>query len=642
MKLFKSTILAMLGMAVALTSCSDDDKYEPGNTQAGAYFVDASQTAYINDETSVFEVEVFRTPQGGNEYTVVAEDPSGLFSIPTTVTFAGSELSTKIVISCDPSKFEYNDATEIKLSVGDPISYASNTTVVEVVKGYPRISEPFDTKRGTYIFAGYYSGYQEDVPVFKAYLPTTPDKDVNIVIGSLEDDEPLYPGIELIVNIPDMSARDANGNIPVNVPSQYYTDNATYGRVCVADEYTWYTVYIPSIGKRVKDEVIEEAKGKSFFDPESGLFTLNVTYYVPDYDDGISRFGTTNEYFQLDGYPVYDVQIEYNGLFINRNEDKEARATVTCGADVSKVRTYMVEGTDIDAAMEAIFANAEGVTIYNGQDEFQATFPITKGGTYTIVAISYDETGEAQQLGYDTFDIVLGESGGESEDGDWVDFGTVDYMDSWVVFAYTSDYIDFAYSVPVQKSTSNPSLYRLIQPYGAECPVYEMNKYPADRNIIFYADAATGNVCVERQLCGFGNSTTKGEMAINSLEGYYMAEKGWSMESTIATLKANDYETSYLEDGLITIPDALFGSAGLGGNGYQWQTEAGETAPTYIILPDASDNVRARVKAQVVAKPALGGVVAKAKQKKVANLTLSPRSKRVHPKKHLMLRNSLK
>lgn len=622
MKLFKSSILAILGLAIGLTSCSDE-KYVAGETGPGAYFAQGSMaTMNCSPEGTSFKVPVMRTNEGPLTYSLSSMDESGLFSIPTSVTFDGNSTVTDLVISYDNTKLVEGQPYEISLIIDSNFQYGGSTLNLTVVMQPDMVSESFGI--GTYYYGSTVmasivnSSIDPDLPMLKAYMPNNPDKNIIYTIEHWAVDT------DLNIEMPDATEVYDDGTITVFVPEQNtgYIDDEN-GRLCITDAYNFFM-------NNGMPAQAENAKDMSFFDPATGTFYLYVFYNVPDYvdEDGQGGYAYGDfgyQTFQLDGYPDNSISVTYDGLFTNRDQEMTARATIECGADVAKVGAIMVEGNDVEAALNAVLEGGSDVQEFTGAEVINASFEVTVGGQYTIVAVSYDEAGDAAEYDSDTFDIIIGV---DPDAENWNPLGLADFADGWVIPAFSIENVqleplDWAFSIPVQQYVGEEyvegALYRLVNPYGKEHPLTEagLNAYQAKRNIEFHVlDSFAG---ILPQLSGFGASNWGGEMTIGTIEGYYMDKEGFSLEVVASVLKADEevaWQTCNYEDGTLEVPLPIWGYPNNDGDrfGYNWKSYKS----AYIFMPDVDSQVRAKIKARNVAAPKITGLSLKANRAKKA------------------------
>lgn len=620
MKFFKSSIFAVLGLAVALTACSDDKDhpdYAPAGASAGAYFNAASPKAYyVSDAMTSFDVLVYRTKDAGATFEVSAEDASGLFTVPTTVTFNGSDLTTNITVTFDPSKLVVDQPYPVTLTLVESSGYGQKSYTFNVVKADPMVTESLGA--GNYTYYCIWSGDDPDLPVQVSYMPSTPNN-LTVTISNWGGGAPLD------IEVPDVKNVDASGATTVYVHPQFtgYV-HSTYGEVWVADLYSYMVDYFePLMGKEYQKDPYA-----SFYVPEKGKFSLDMIYFIPKYEKGESYLGNqTYEYFQLDGYPNYDVEVTYDGLFITKDGRMTANATLAVGDDTEEVKAVMVKGKDPQVGLDAIKADGDDVQSFNQTGSFSATFPVTEGGDYTIVVATFGE-GELQNAASDSFQITIGD-----DNADWDNIGTGGMMDGWVMAAFSIkgvpiDVTEYGFQVPIQQHKTDKTLYRLVQPYGPNYPLADNNAYPATRNIQFILDE--GIILIQPQLCGFGTTNWAGEMTIGNQAGYILSV---NEGATVAQVKNFMIGKGYVldeyvdEDGYAMINKPWIGAPAIGDGsfGYTWQNPQA----AYIFMPDASDEVKALAKAKNVAAPKING------------LSQSMRAKKANTEKRAILARSV-
>ena len=607
MKLFKSSIFAVLGLAVALTACSDDKDhpdYSPAGASAGAYFANGSPEKYfVSDDMTSFDVQVYRTKDAGATFQVAAEDASGLFTVPTSVTFDGSNLATNITITFDPSKLVVDQPYQLKLTLAEVSGYGEESYTFNVIKSDPMVTESLGGCNYTYNCI--WSGTDEGLPVAISYMPSTPDN------WTVTVSEWGY-GVDLDIDVPNVKNLDASGATSVYIHPQYTGYNhSTYGEVWVADLYSYMVDYLePLLGEQYQKD-----PDGSFYIPDKGYMALNLIYFIPKYEEGESYIGQqTYEYLQLDGYPNYDVQVTYDGLFISKTGQMTANATVSVGDDTEEMKAVMVEGRDPQVGLDAINADSDGVQSFTQTGSYTIKFPVSAGGDYTIVVATLG-AGEVQEVAYDSFQITIGD-----DNADWDDLGTGAMADGWCMAAFTVegqpiDVNDYQFQVPVQQHKEDKTLYRLVQPYGPNFPVAHLNAYPATRNIQFILDG--GIILVKPQLCGFGTANWKDELRIANLAGLLLENNpGVSIEAIKRQiLSENEPLDEYVkEDAYAMVNTPLFAAPGIG-NGtsyYSWTN----TQASYIYLPASTAETKAKVRAKAVAAPIINGLSQSVRAKK--------------------------
>lgn len=122
-------------MSIALASCSDDD-YTPGPQSQGYYFPKESVTeVYFGEDATQFAFTVMRT-DAEEAATVNLEvvEESGLFNVPSTVSFAAGKNMADVTVTFDPSELDYKDYT-FTISIPEDQKYLYGLTDYEFTAG---------------------------------------------------------------------------------------------------------------------------------------------------------------------------------------------------------------------------------------------------------------------------------------------------------------------------------------------------------------------------------------------------------------------------------------------------------------------------------------------------------------------------
>lgn len=597
MKLFKLSILAMFGMALTLTACHDDE-YTEGAQSPGAYFADnLPEVVAIPLEGSSFDVVVSRTgTDAPASYTLTATDPSGLFTIPTTVEFADGALTSVVNVTFDPTKIVTDKEYPITLTLSGASEYGQASYSFVAVRANPIETEDLGVAR--YDYTAYLTGYST-APTTKSWNPADPNH-LTITMS-----EWGMQGVPFNIDVPDVTAVE-NGETHCYVKPQYTgMDNDNYGQVWCADIYSFYKDYIQN------DEKAAEYVNDTYYTPERGLFTLHMVYFVPFYGTGGSHFEPNTEYLQLPGYPDQSIVVEYIGTMMKPDGTFAANVKCVPGPDVAKYNAVVVPGDDPAAAIKAILDGAEGVQEVSGADEKTLEFPIEEGGVYTAVAVTYDESGEPIEYGSATFEILLGEP-------EWNEVGMCDYADGFIAPGFGVEGV--SYAVPLLQSKKDPKLYYLNSPYTQEaCPLYSVNDNTVKYRIAFSVEDPTF-VYVAPQTSGFlSPGNFNGMLTVCNLEGNYVAgNPGVPFDDIKAFLISKGYATMFstFEDGVVTINNCRFIE---GEKMYSWKSKA----PGYIYFPEASETAKRKVAARNVARPVFKGMKAIAAKSMMKKETLS-------------------
>lgn len=598
MKLFKSSILAVLALGAALTSCNEtsDVTYVPGAQDPGAFFASNIETAIVvaEDATSA-EIQINRTSDLITEANISAVDDSKLFTIPGTVVFDEGKGVAPLTITFDPNKLELGKSYPVKLSIANASNYGQGVCEFVIIRGAAAVTEKFGEGTGSYTFGNYWSGTMPDVSVYKTYNPNNPDKDVVITFKNILPPTEEVPPTDITIHIADMTP-DEDGNVNISVEPVYVLEDNN-GKVYYTDAYTW----LVNAGR---PDLAEQFKGLSTYNVNTGLFTIMSVYYLPE-KGATASYGQKYEYLQMDGFPNYEVSVTYNGFLSKPDGSYQALATVVSGEDVATVRAGLVFGNNVELLIKNLTGEDDSKFVeFEGGSEKEVRLSFEEAGTYTIGAVTFDAKGEAQMLDYTTFEVAF-----SNDNADWTSLGNTDFGDGWILASYLKpEYtvLDALYPVEIQRNKKDANLYRLIEPWGSNSPLAQFNKNPRKRNLEFSIGSKA--VFVTPQEAGFTDEY--GDFTVCNFEGYLKAANPEASETAIfAVLEKNGTEATSIvndeEQGMyIEVPACMF-DLNNAGELYTWKNNP----HGYIFMPDATTNVKAKVTARNIARPAKGSML---------------------------------
>lgn len=598
MKLFKSSILAVLALGAALTSCNEtsDVTYVPGAQDPGAFFASNIETAIVvaEDATSA-EIQINRTSDLITEANISAVDDSKLFTIPGTVVFDEGKGVAPLTITFDPNKLELGKSYPVKLSIANASNYGQGVCEFVIIRGAAAITEKFGEGTGSYTFGNYWKGTMTDVPVYKTYNPNNPDKDVVITFKNVLPPTEEVPPTDITIHIADMTP-DEDGNVNISVEPVYVLEDDE-GKVYYTDAYTW----LVNAGR---PDLAEQFKGLSTYNVNTGLFTIMSVYYLPE-RGATASYGQKYEYLQMDGFPNYEVSVTYSGFLSKPDGSYQALATVVSGEDVATVRAGLVFGNNVELLIKNLTGEDDSKFVeFEGGTEKEVRLSFEEAGTYTLGAVTFDAKGEAQMLDYTTFEVAF-----SNDNADWTSLGNTDFGDGWILSAYLKpEYtvLDALYPVEIQRNKKDANLYRLIEPWGSNSPLADLNKNPRKRNLEFSIGSKA--IFITPQEAGFTGE--KGDFTVCNFEGYLKAANPEASETAIfAVLEKNGIEATSIvndeEQGMyIEVPACMF-DLNNAGELYTWKNNP----HGYIFMPDATTNVKAKVTARNIARPAKGSML---------------------------------
>lgn len=591
MKSYKLIIPALVAaLSVGFTACDDDDDYTEGVKTPGAFFPEGLSTALEQvPEATSLDLPVQRTDvDAPSSYTVTLADTSGVFSAPATVSFADSSLVSALTLSYDPAKLVMDVPYAVSVTLGDANVYGDATYNFTVTKTIPKITVDAGPKgTATYTYVARYEGAQDkNLKAYYKYSVNSTARTYYIegAFGDGEDDETT---ITFEIEMPD-STNIINGKIPCEVYMQETKVPLEGATVYVADYY-WAMV---ALGQDPNDAKLLQYKANSYYVPADGLFVLDIVQMT-----AAGQGWTGYDEVQLAGFPKLNVEVAYKGMFYDPQNNASVLAIVNSGADCKVVKVALVNTASATAAVQAVTSGAVEAQEVDGGTEVEVALPVTEGGNYYLVAVSYDEDGVAQKSATQKVTVALGE--------EWESLGMGLMQDGWVLPSYLEDYTEVLANVEIAKSNLRENKYALINPFGENNILTAKGVNLSNGKAVVEFEIDGTWVSMEPQACGFVDED--GAWSISNVEGFHKAKYPDYSNSTIQAAIANQgIELSTFEDGVVVIPMAMFGIDDAFGYTYKVPTTS------LIQFPGADEAVVAKAKAKAIAAPNVNGIAGKA------------------------------
>lgn len=475
-KIFKSAFVALVALiGLTMTSCVNKYDYDAATASGEQVYFDnsTSKVALSKDATS-FTVPVLRvaTTEAAT-IALTSTDESGIFTIPSSVSFAAGENKALVTIGYDPTKLEYDDFKSITLSLSDasygtPYGFSSLSFLAGIPSPFVTIGK-----------AKFMDSWMYDA---ETYFDVT-----------LQQNE-INPDIYRIVN-PYDEILVKGGYSPNNVkkgPSEYLTFQLRHageevgGAVLTRDNLVTFEpfrtgYYISNYdsgdadgevwGFHVSDDTfhsswhVEAAYLKSCVaaykeDGTPGQVNLAPWYYIT----GAGGWNKSQEDKQIEiifpGFTPadYSAELAYSGIFTDASEKVFAVGSLTLGADAQEVKAIVMDAAvDANAVADAIAAGElEAIDVAAGSIQVPIPEDLT-GKLQIIVVVLAGET--VKNVVAAPFEYY---GGGASP---WNSLGQGYFVDDMILplFGYDPE----PYPVEIQESTSTPGLYRLVKMYSA-------------------------------------------------------------------------------------------------------------------------------------------------------------------------------
>lgn len=423
MRKFKLLYLLIAFVAAAFaTSCTESDEFAPGEPGNGAqvYFSNENTTEFsLSDEDTSIDLVVNRIDaEEAKTITIlsdVAVEAASLFNIPSSVTFAAGEKSTKLTIGVDIASLEDSVDYNIDLLINDSDNttpYGLSSLSITVARWpwelFDSESNDINKSKGKLRAADFFCGLWDmdfmaeiDVTVYKhktiegVYMIENPWAEV--VTAGFGYEDPLeeiisyfsYADTNLIINCTDPEH--------VFIEEQFTgLTHPTYGQ--------WYVMSLyPDYGN---DAGVLENNIITF--PERGLL-----FAMSKYNDGGLYYGNTNGMFRvlLPGAEVtdYSLAAEYDGMKVEADgETASAIINFTYGADVTGIDYVVAAGNlseaDVETAAASIIdGTAENInkvaSLAANGSTVSEKFALETSGMYSVVAVALDKAGKPTAKG---------------------------------------------------------------------------------------------------------------------------------------------------------------------------------------------------------------------------------------------------
>lgn len=571
MKLFKYTAL-VLALLAGFTSCNDDDAYAPGEASDGVYFpTDDALEVNLDRNLDYFEVIVSRLGQtAAATYQLTGDADPEVFTLPTSVTFAEGENSTKVKVGYTGANMAMDKAYPVKLAFapGTLIStYGYESLEMAVTYPAPWKTIGKGMYRDVFILALTKLSQQEDFnptwecelqqheidplrfrwksPYGKEFAKFCAANGVGELEASEYDSKEQY-NIEFLC--------DESGYVVIPLQStgfQFFSDGVA--NVCndagldyPTNDYQTIIAHEPEkcgtarwgIAKVKDEETGEETEINTILN----VFAVPKTCLVNFEGSNDLYIGGNGNQWVREGVEIkdYAISIKYDGVLTAPTEVTYAHASINLGKDIAKATAGMLyvadleEGTELEAAIQAVRSGAVPGKELTEKNNPEVLFAFEGSGKYAIAVIAYNEDGEEVATQAAAIDII-----DNSAPKEWKTIGTGVYTDMYILPLLGKR--DCSWELQVQQNTEDPTLFRYVHPYGtAFKEVFEQNfsdklgpnMYDSS-NVMYLNFTVKDNlVAVPVQSTGVNLLEDQGVLSVGNLAGLYYPD--WSFEQILS------------------------------------------------------------------------------------------------------------
>lgn len=406
-------ILVLVGMT-AMFSCQDD-----APDYIAAEKIDSEQVYFPSTNSSKVELSslensydiVVARVKTDNAITVplTITGNEGLYNIPSSVTFAQGESKANLKITYDAEEIGFDNFSDLSIKIGDEYTSVYGKSEYLFKIGVP---SPWESLGD--------ATYVED------FVTTFFGVD-NIAYKVEIQENQLTPGLFRLVN-PYGEAYGYNEEgdwddsqdwyFEINAvdPTAVFINLQEVGMDWGYGMFSFGSIAALRMSQgKTLEEVKEDGLTGTF---ENGVITFpagQLLAKMADFNDGGMYGANGNGAFKIVMPGVveadYSINVEYIGRYINLKDSSSVVAGVTLGEDVESAKVALIvndpedpitsldgiiEGID-DGSIDAVEIEKSGAT----------AIPCEVDGEYFLVAISYDENGEMQEVDYDIFDYAV-------------------------------------------------------------------------------------------------------------------------------------------------------------------------------------------------------------------------------------------
>lgn len=591
-------LLGMLAMMFAACSENKDDDYNWATVSGEqVYFSnELPATVELSRTSNTFSIPVKRmNSDGAVTVSVTANDPSGLFTIPSSVSFNAGQNETNLVIgyTYDIEKFPFDEFKNLEITLGgEELTTPYGKSIYKFEAGVP---SPLDfIGIGTLLEGFWFEWESKNVEIYQntenrnEYRIKAPFDQIAAEMAEEDQDPGLNGHQSKWLTFTVLQPGQEIAGFTITQKDLVYFPELNTGYF-----HSSYSADVLMLHPWEFSSLRSESNGawnKVLSWQENGLpgqVQLAPYYYM----DGIGGWNQTKK----DGVVMitfpdyvpkdYTMTLNYEGVFTNPEGVTSAVASIELGEDATNVVAVVVSADDdASAVADAIAAGDLEGTEVSGD---YATAPIPEGmsGKLQMVVVVLDD-GVAKVV-----DSVFFEYYGGGADP-WTSLGIGYWVDDVVVPIYTEAGQPYTYQVEIQESTETPGLYRVVNAYGPVAAAFQVSG--GDKNIEINAEDPNYVYILPQEI---GMDLGYGAISIASPAGRYVSAYGFD---TVKEQLPNYF--GKLENGVFNFP--IF-EAQVSSGTIQYQMFEIEDGSAYyaatngafkVVLPGASADAKKRAK----------------------------------------------
>ena len=405
-------ILVLVGMT-AMFSCQDDAPdyiaAEKIDSEQVYFPSTISSNVALSSLENSFDIIIARV-KTDNAITVplTITGNDGLYNIPSSVTFAQGESKATLKITYDAAEIGFDNFSDLSIKIGDEYTsvYGNSEYLFKIGVPSPWESLGDATYADDYVSTWFGVGNDE----YKVEI----------------QENLLQPGLFRLVN-------PYGAAYPYNDPGDWDDSQDWYLEINAVDP-TAVFINLQEVGMdwgygmfsfgsiaalrmsqgKTLEEVKEDGLTGTF---ENGVITFpagQLLAKMADYNDGGMYPANSNGAFVVVMPGVvradYSIEVNYTGRYINLKDSSYVVADVKFGDDVESAKLALVANDITDSqSFDEIVEGINDGSIESIDIDKSGSYNIAceEDGDYLLVAVSYDEDGDAQEADSDSFEYTV-------------------------------------------------------------------------------------------------------------------------------------------------------------------------------------------------------------------------------------------
>lgn len=403
-------ILVLVGMT-AMFSCQDDAPdyiaAEKIDSEQVYFPSTISSNVALSSLENSFDIIIARV-KTDNAITVplTITGNDGLYNIPSSVTFAQGESKATLKITYDAAEIGFDNFSDLSIKIGDEYTsvYGKSEYLFKIGVPSPWESLGEATYADDYVSTWFGVGNDE----YKVEI----------------QENLLQPGLFRLVN-------PYGAAYPYNEPGDWDDSQDWYFEINAVDP-TAVFINLQEVGMdwgygmfsfgsiaalrmsqgKTLEEVKEDGLTGTF---ENGVITFpagQLLAKMADYNDGGMYPANGNGAFVVVMPGVvradYSIEVNYIGRFINLEDSSYVVAEVELGEDVANAKVALL-ADDSEISLDDIVEGIDNGSIEAMDVSASGNYNIScdEDGDYILVAVSYNEDGELQEVDTDSFEYAV-------------------------------------------------------------------------------------------------------------------------------------------------------------------------------------------------------------------------------------------